>query len=123
MPDLEKGLALYSDKLGHQLVWRTDKAIGLAMPGSEAEIVLQTERDEPETDILVDSVDAAVSSIEEAGGKVIVPPFDIRIGRCAIVADPWSNRMVLVDSTKGLLATDREGNVVGNRAVPDDSDG
>ena len=52
--------------------------------------------------------------IEAAGGKIVVPPFDIQIGRCVVVQDPWGNQFVLLDSSKGLLITDAEGNVIGN---------
>jgi uncharacterized protein len=39
--------------------------------------------------ICVDDVDASVSAIEKAGGKALMPPFDIpNIGRIAMVADP-----------------------------------
>jgi predicted enzyme related to lactoylglutathione lyase len=62
----------------------------------------------------VDSADAAAIRFKEVGGKVIVPPFDIQIGRCVVVEDPWGNELVLLDSKKGLLVTDTEGNVVGN---------
>jgi predicted enzyme related to lactoylglutathione lyase len=37
----------------------------------------------------VDDTDAAVRSIEEAGGKALMPPFDIdKVGRVAMVTDP-----------------------------------
>lgn len=114
VPDLEAGLSFYRDHLGHELVWRTEKAAGLRLPESEAELVLQTERQEPETDLLVDSADEAARFIEQSGGKVIVPPFDIQIGRCAVVADPWGNLLVLLDDSKGMLKTDTDGNVIGN---------
>ena len=84
------------------------------MPGTDAEIVLHTEHHDPEIDLLVDSADAAAARIEDAGGKIVVPPFDIQIGRCVVVHDPWGNRLVLLDTSKGLLVTDANGNVVGN---------
>ena len=114
VPDLEVGLAFYRDRLGHELIWRTETAAGLRLPDSEAEIVLQTERQVPETDLLVESADDAARLIEQAGGKVIVPPFDIPIGRCDVVADPWGNTLVLLDGSKGMLQTDADGNVIGN---------
>ena len=115
VPDLEAGLSFYRDHLGHELVWRTEKAAGLRLPESEAELVLQTERQEPETDLLVDSADEAARFIEQSGGKVIVPPFDIQIGRCVVVQDPWDTQLVLLDFSKGLLITDADGNILGNR--------
>jgi len=116
VPDLEAGLAFYRDKLGHELIWRTATAIGLRLPETDAELVIQTEEQRQEIDLLVDSADDAAEFIQQAGGKVIVPPFDIQIGRCVIVEDPWGNPLVLLDTSKGLLTTDSEGNVTGNIA-------
>jgi predicted enzyme related to lactoylglutathione lyase len=112
VPDLEAGLAFYRDRLGHALIWRTDTAAGLRMPDTDAEIVIQTEREEMETDLLVTSVDSAAAAIQEAGGSVVVPPFEIPIGRCTVVADPWGNRLVLLDMSKGPLVTDADGVVL-----------
>ena len=114
VPDLEAGLAFYRDRLGHRLIWRTATAAGLRLPESDAEIVLQTERPELEADLTVASADAAAEAIVAAGGRVVVRPFDIRIGRCAVIEDPWGNRLVLLDTSKGLLVTDEHGNVVGD---------
>ncbi len=114
VPDLDAGLAFYCDRLGHALIWRTPTAVGLRLPDTDAELVLQNERAEPETDLLVDSADAAAREIETAGGQVVVPPFDIQIGRATVVQDPWGNRLVLLDMSKGLLVTDADGNVTSN---------
>jgi predicted enzyme related to lactoylglutathione lyase len=115
VPDLEAGLAFYRDRLGHSLNWRTATAAGLRLPDSDAELVLQTEGDPPEVDLLVDSAEAAVAALEAAGAGVVVAPFDIQIGRCAVVEDPWGNRLVLLDMSKGALTTDAAGNVTSNR--------
>jgi predicted enzyme related to lactoylglutathione lyase len=114
VPDLEEGLAFYRDQMGHELIWRTETAAGLRLPESEAELVIQTEDSRQEVDLLVDSADQAAKFIGQAGGRVIVPPFDIQIGRCVVVEDPWGNPLVLLDTSKGLLKTDAEGNVIGN---------
>ena len=113
VPDLEAGLAFYRDKLGHQLLWRMERSAGLRLPDSDSEIVLQTERHRQEIDFLVDSADEAAQRLQEAGGSILVPPFDIQIGRCAVVSDPWGNRFVLLDISKGLLKTDSDHNVIG----------
>jgi lactoylglutathione lyase len=112
VPGLEAGLAFYRDRLGHELIWRTATSAGLRIPDSEAEIVLQTERPEMEANLTVASVDRAVAAIVEAGGRVRVPPFDIPIGRCAVVEDPWGNRLVVLDNTRGLLVTGPDGQVL-----------
>ncbi len=113
MPDLEVGLAFYRDRLGHELNWRTPTSAGLRMPDTDAEIVLQTERPALEANILVESVGEAVRRISEAGGTVLAGPFNIQIGRCTVVADPWGNALVLLDMSKGRLVTDEGGNVIG----------
>ena len=84
------------------------------MPDTDAEIVIQTERPEAEVNLLVQSAEKAAELIVEAGGRIVEGPFDIRIGRCAVVQDPWGNRLVVLDMSKGRLVTDAEGNVVGN---------
>jgi predicted enzyme related to lactoylglutathione lyase len=113
VPNLEAGLNFYCDHLGHELLWRTPTAAGLRMLDTDTELVLQTERTELEVNLLVASTDLATAVITQAGGMVIEPPFDIQIGRCAVVQDLWGNQLVLVDLSKGLLATDEQGNVVG----------
>ena len=80
VPDLEKGLAFYRDQLGHELIWRTETAAGLSLPESDAELVLQSEDQRQEVDLLVDSADEAARFIEQAGGKVIVQPSIFRLG-------------------------------------------
>jgi lactoylglutathione lyase len=114
VPDLEAGLSFYRDQLGHPLIWRTEQEAGLRLPDSETELVLQTERPGLEVDITVQSADEAAARFASGGGKVIAGPFDIRIGRCVVVQDPWDNPLVLLDTSKGLLVTDEKGNVIGN---------
>ena len=114
VPDLEAGLAFYRDRLGHELIWRSATAAGLRMPDTDAELVIQTEEQRQEVDLLVDSADEAAAFIEGAGGKVIVSPFDIQIGRCAVIEDPWGNPLVVLDISKGLFETDADGNIIGN---------
>ena len=103
VPDLEAGLAFYRDALGHALIWRTPTAAGLQMADSASEIVVQTERLELEVNLSVTSADAAATRFVEAGGTLIAPPFDIPIGRCAVMQDPWGNRLVMLDHSRGRL--------------------
>jgi predicted enzyme related to lactoylglutathione lyase len=112
--DLEAGLAFYRDRLGHELIWRTADQVGLCLPGTDAEIVLHTTPSEPEIDFMVHSADAAAAQFQEAGGTVVVPPFEIQIGRAAVVRDPWGNQYVLLDASTGMLVTDDQGYVIGN---------
>jgi len=114
VPDLDRGLAFYRDGLGHQLIWRNEATgqAGLRMPGSGTEVVLTT-RQSYEPDWKVASADAAAEVFRANGGRVLIEPMDIPIGRLAVVADPFGNRLVLLDSTKGTYDTDDAGAVTG----------
>lgn len=114
VPDLDSGLAFYRDRLGHQLIWRSVAAAGLRLPGSDTELVL-TSSGQPEVDFLVDSVADAVAQVTAAGGSVVVTPVDIPVGRVAVVADPFGNRLTLLDLSKGRYVTDADGTVIGVR--------
>ena len=113
VPDLEGGLAFYRDRLGHQLVWRTATAAGLRLADSDSELVLDTQRPQPEVDFLVGSVDQAAAQLARAGGTVVVEPLDIPVGRVAVVADPFGNPLTILDLSKGRYLTDAGGNVTG----------
>lgn len=110
VPDLDAGLAFYADRLGHLLSWRNDEVgqAGLQLPDSDTEIVLTIEHGY-EPNWLVESVDQAVRDFAGAGGTVLAGPFDIPVGRVAVVADPFGNVLVLVDLTKGRYRTDDSG--------------
>ncbi|MEX2395302.1 MAG: VOC family protein [Actinomycetota bacterium] len=112
--DLEAALAFYSGDLGHELIWRTDTAAGLRLPDSEAELVVHTEGRPAETDLLVASVPDAVDRLTAAGARIVAGPFDIQIGRCAVVLDPWGNVLVVLDNSKGMLRVDENKRVIDN---------
>lgn len=103
-PDLEAGVAFY-ERLGHSVVWKRPAAVGLRLPGTDAEVVVQTQRAGVEVDFLVGDADRASALIGDNGGLVIVPPFDIEIGRCAVVADPWENQFAVLDMRYGPLTS------------------
>ena len=109
--DLGAALSFYSDALGHPVLWRTPEAAGLGMPGTDAELVLHKSLG-PEVDLLVADVDEAVRRVNAAGGETITGPFDIPIGRCAVVRDPFGNAIVMLDQTKGRFVTNEVGDVI-----------
>jgi predicted enzyme related to lactoylglutathione lyase len=94
------------------LRWRNDEigAAGLALPDGGTEIVLTT-RLRYEPNWLVASADQAADAVEAAGGRIIVEPEDIPVGRVAVVADPFGNVLVLLDLSKGHYVTDDQGTV------------
>jgi predicted enzyme related to lactoylglutathione lyase len=114
--NLDAAIAFYG-VLGHQLIWRDgNHAAGLRLPESDAEIVVHTDHRPVETDLLVKSVPDAIERITRAGGRLILGPFEIQVGLYARLLDPWNNPLTLLDFSKGTLATDAAGNVVGNNA-------
>jgi predicted enzyme related to lactoylglutathione lyase len=100
VPGLDEGLAFYRDRLGHQLLWRNDAVgqAGLALPDSRVEVVLST-RQQMEPNWLVESIDAAVHDLVQAGASVAAPPTTIPVGKVAVVTDPFGNPLVLVELT------------------------
>jgi lactoylglutathione lyase len=118
VPDLDAGLRFYRDLLGHELAWRRGNVeAGLRLAASRTELVLFTDADErssgpPEVDLLVASTDRAVRQLTEGGASVREGPFDIPVGRCAVVVDPFGNELVVLDLSKGLLKADAQRNVL-----------
>lgn len=110
--DLDKGLEFYRDALGLKLLWRTEKSCGLGMKEGITEFVLTTD-DNLMVDMKVANVESAIQLFAKAGGEVKVAPFDIDIGKCAVVADPWGNQYCILDTTKGTYDTDIDGTVSG----------
>ena len=113
VPDLSDGIDFYGKRLGHSLIWRTSEAAGFRLADSSSELVIYTQNRGVEVDWLVDSVDAAVQRWRESSGTIVAGPFDIKMGRCAVLRDPWGNELVILDCSKGVLDTDSDGNVTG----------
>lgn len=113
VPDLEKGVEYYRDRLGLKLIWKSNTAFGLGMDDDLTEIVIHNEREGIEIDFTVDSVPEASATIKTAGGEIVEGPFDIKIGKCAVVKDPWDNQYVILDASKGTFLTDNDGNIIG----------
>ncbi|HEX3955549.1 MAG TPA: hypothetical protein VHZ03_02835 [Trebonia sp.] len=105
-------LDLRQDPFGHELRWRHDDIgqAGLALVSSDTEIVLTT-RQGYEPDWLVASADEAADAVRAPGGRVVTGPFDLPVGRVAVVADPFGNILVLLDLSQGHYVTDTMGNV------------
>ena len=60
-----------------------------------------TTRQGYEPNWLVTSADHAAAAVQAADGRVVTGPFDIPVGRVAVMADPFSNLLVLLDLSKG----------------------
>ena len=98
--DLDAAVNLYERVFGLTVNWRDDVSVGLRMPESEAEVVLNVENISG-VHYLVDDVPAAVTQAVGAGCTVVREPFDIVIGKCAVLEDPFANPVYLLDMSKG----------------------
>lgn len=103
--DVNASAAYYAKVFGLRPKWSEDGTLGLVFPESDAEIVLHRETTIPssvEVHYLVDDVVVAVAHYAARGCEVLVAPFDITIGKCAVIRDPFGTRLCILDATKGL---------------------
>jgi lactoylglutathione lyase len=101
--DLSGAVEFYTRVFGLRELWRDETSVGMAMPESDAEVVLHT-MDLPAgygVHYLVDDVADAAATCERAGCTVREAPFDVAMGRCAVVVDPFGNAVCLLDMSKG----------------------
>ena len=103
--DVDTATTYYKEVFGLRPVWREGHMSGLLFPDSDTEVVLQNDPNIPPVKIdvnyFVESVLDAVASYQAKGCTVIAGPFDIPIGKCAVIRDPFGTPMTLVDMTKG----------------------
>ncbi|WP_371803877.1 VOC family protein [Candidatus Lokiarchaeum ossiferum] len=105
VPNLQDGLDFYHHHLGLDILWKTKNAVALKLQNDESEIVLYTEDTDLtgiELDFKVDDVEKFVEYFTNIGGTILSGPFDIDIGKCAVLQDPWHHQYVVLDSQKGL---------------------
>ena len=106
--DVASAEKFYAEVFGLRARWREAGAVGMRMPETDAEIVLHSSAEIPhkvEVHYLVDNVIAAVKSYAEKGCRVLVAPFDVLIGKCAVIQDPFGTTICLLDLTSGRQPT------------------
>lgn len=101
--NLATATGFYASEFGLVPLWRDEQSVGLGLPETDAEVVLHTMDLPPGRHVyfLVDDVVAAVADAEREGCTVLTAPFDVVIGKCAVIADPFGNDLGLIDMTKG----------------------
>ena len=102
--DVSAAEKFYAEVFGLKPLWREGGAVGMGMPETDAEIVLHDSAEIPnkvEVHYLVDDVVAAVKSYGEKGCRVLEPPFEVLIGKCAVIQDPFGTSICLLDMTSG----------------------
>ena len=102
--DLEKTADFYINVMGLKRGWTDNEhqMIGLLFPGNDTELVLHRDESLPDPNISyqVKDVIGFVEQYRESGYQVIVEPFDIRCGKCAILEDPEGHSVEIMDITK-----------------------
>lgn len=118
VPSLDEGLRFYRDQLGHPLRWRNDSVgqAAVALPEGDTELVLTTTLPH-EAVWLVDDVNLAAAAFTRSGGAVVAPAEESPVGRVVVVNDPFGNRLVLIELSRGRYVTDADGQVTGVESV------
>lgn len=110
--DMAEALDFYAEVFGLKPLWQDERSgqAGLLFPQSDAEIVLHTDPDIPgqmEVHYLVDDVPEAVQRYTARGCQVLVEPFAIRLGLCAVIQDPFGTRLCILDKSKSQAEGDQ----------------
>jgi lactoylglutathione lyase len=102
--DVQAAAEYYAKVFGLRPRWSGDGSIALGFPETDAEVVLHSDPNIPsavEVYYLVHDVIAVVDRLLAEGCQVLVAPFDITIGKCAAIRDPFGTRICILDMTKG----------------------
>jgi lactoylglutathione lyase len=102
--DLETAAHYYADVFGLKRLWADGFSVGMGMPETDAEIVLHNDPNVPKdigVHYLVDDVVATVAELSTKGCTIVAPPFDIAIGKSAVIQDPFGTTLCILDMTKG----------------------
>jgi lactoylglutathione lyase len=102
--DVAAAEKFYSEVFGLKPLWREARSVGMRLSETDAEIVLHNNADIPnkvEVHYLVDDVVMAVKSYAGKGCRVLVQPFEVLIGRCAVIQDPFGTTICLLDQSSG----------------------
>ena len=100
--DLDEAIPFYVDVLGLKVGGRDESMAGMLFPGNDSELVLHADDSlsNPNISFQVENVENFIEEYRAKGYKVLVEPFDIRCGRCAVVSDPYGNGIEIMDLTK-----------------------
>ncbi len=102
--DVTAAERFYSEVFGLKPLWRDGGAVGMGFVDTDAEIVLHNNAGIPDkvgVHYLVDDVVAAVKACAGNGCRVLVQPFEVLIGKCAVIQDPFETVICLLDATSG----------------------
>ena len=100
--DLAAAVDFYASVFGLRPLWRDEVSVGMRMPETDTEVVLHTMDLPADCTVyyLVDDVVAAVAEYSRAGCAVREAPFDVVVGKCAVLEDPFGNPVCVLDLTR-----------------------
>jgi lactoylglutathione lyase len=102
--DLQAGREFYERTMGLTPLWSDEHSIAFGMPECDAEIVIHENANIPRecsVHYMVKDVPNVVRLLETSGCRMVAPPFDVAIGKCAVMSDPFGNVLSLIDMSKG----------------------
>jgi lactoylglutathione lyase len=102
--DMEAAAVYYSEIFGLRRLWQDATSVGLGFPETDAEVVLHCNSQIPSrVDVyyLEDDVVCSVGVLRRNGCRVLSEPFDIPIGKCAVVREPFGTTLSIVDMSNG----------------------
>lgn len=102
--DIYEAARFYEEALGLRRGWTDDQngMIGMLFPGNDTELVLHMDETMPNPNISYQVRDVLdfVERYKEQGYRVLVEPFEIRCGRCAVLENPYGGSVEVMDLTK-----------------------
>ena len=104
--NLDAARRFYERVLGLTHLWSNTHSIALGMRDCDTEIVLHDDPQVPRecnVHYLVGDVREAAARLSSAGCSVMVAPFEVRMGMCAVLRDPFENLLNLIDMSKGAV--------------------
>ena len=104
--NLDAARRFYERVLGLTHLWSNTHSIALGMRDCDTEIVLHDDPQIPRecnVHYLVGDVREAAARLSSAGCSVMVAPFEVRMGMCAVLRDPFENLLNLIDMSKGAV--------------------
>ncbi|MEQ7126497.1 VOC family protein [Actinopolymorpha sp. B11F2] len=106
--DVSAAADYYVGVMGLRRLWSDadggHQTVGLGFPETDAELVLHDDPGVPgplNVHYLVDDVRLACDELVRQGCALRVAPFEIRIGWCALLDDPFGTQLCILDMSKG----------------------
>ena len=110
--DLTEAVNFYADVFGLKPVWQDQNQgqAGMLLQEGDAEVILHTDPNIPgqvEIYYQVDDVSATIAKFVDQGCTLLAEPFEMRMGRGAVIQDPFGVRFCLRDMSRATIESDQ----------------